>query len=126
MKKPILFTIAVGMTAGIVNAQEAATPMEKNVVKTEKKEAVLVLSTEKITEKVKKIVVDRLGVAPKEVTLKASFTNDLGADSLDSIELIMEIEKEFKINISDEDAQKINTVGEGIAYLDKRLNIISE
>jgi acyl carrier protein len=70
-----------------------------------------------ISEKVKNIIVDKLGVDIKEVTPEASFTNDLGADSLDTVELIMEFEKEFKISIPDEDAEKIATVGDAIAYL---------
>jgi acyl carrier protein len=70
-----------------------------------------------IAEKVKNIIVDKLGVDIKEVTPEASFTNDLGADSLDTVELIMEFEKEFKISIPDEDAEKIATVGDAIAYL---------
>jgi len=76
---------------------------------------------EKITEKVKAIVVNQLSVDPKEVTPEASFTNDLGADSLDTVELIMEFEKEFKISIPDEDAEKIGTVGDAIAYLEKNV-----
>ena len=71
-----------------------------------------------IAEKVKSIIVDKLGVDIKEVTPEASFTNDLGADSLDTVELIMEFEKEFKISIPDEDAEKIGTVGDAIAYLE--------
>jgi acyl carrier protein len=69
--------------------------------------------------RVKKIIVDKLGVAEDEVTPQASFTNDLGADSLDTVELIMEFEKEFNISIPDEQAEKITTVGEAIAYLDE-------
>lgn len=71
-----------------------------------------------IAEKVKKIIVDRLGVDESEVTNEASFTNDLGADSLDTVELIMEFEKEFDTSIPDEDAEKIQTVGHAIAYLE--------
>ena len=69
--------------------------------------------------RVKKIIVDKLGVDEAEVTNEASFTNDLGADSLDTVELIMEFEKEFNISIPDEQAEKITTVGEAIAYLDE-------
>ncbi len=72
-----------------------------------------------IAETVKKIIVDKLGVDENEVTLEASFTNDLGADSLDTVELIMEFEKEFNISIPDEQAEKITTVGEAVAYLEK-------
>ena len=66
----------------------------------------------------KSIIVDKLGVDEKEVTPTASFTNDLGADSLDTVELIMEFEKEFNIAIPDEQAEKISTVGDAIAYIE--------
>ncbi|MEO6883352.1 MAG: acyl carrier protein [Bacteroidia bacterium] len=71
-----------------------------------------------ITTKVKAIIVDKLGVDEKEVTPQASFTNDLGADSLDTVELIMEFEKEFNIAIPDDQAEKIGTVGEAISYIE--------
>ena len=71
-----------------------------------------------IENKVKSIIVDKLGVDEKEVTPTASFTNDLGADSLDTVELIMEFEKEFNIAIPDEQAEKIATVGDAIAYIE--------
>jgi acyl carrier protein len=71
-----------------------------------------------ISSKVKSIIVDKLGVDEKEVTPTASFTNDLGADSLDTVELIMEFEKEFNIAIPDEQAEKIGTVGDAIAYIE--------
>jgi acyl carrier protein len=71
-----------------------------------------------IAAKVKSIIVDKLGVDEKEVTPQASFTNDLGADSLDTVELIMEFEKEFNIAIPDDQAEKINTVGEAINYIE--------
>ena len=71
-----------------------------------------------ITERVTKIIVDKLGVDESEVTSEASFTNDLGADSLDTVELIMEFEKEFDVTIPDEQAEKITTVGEAIAFLE--------
>jgi len=71
-----------------------------------------------IATKVKAIIVDKLGVDEKEVTPTASFTNDLGADSLDTVELIMEFEKEFNIAIPDDQAEKIGTVGEAIAYIE--------
>ena len=70
-----------------------------------------------ITTRVKSIIVDKLGVDEKEVTPQASFTNDLGADSLDTVELIMEFEKEFNIAIPDDQAEKIGTVGEAVAYI---------
>ena len=71
-----------------------------------------------ITTKVKAIIVDKLGVDEKEVTPTASFTNDLGADSLDTVELIMEFEKEFNIAIPDDQAEKISTVGEAVSYIE--------
>jgi acyl carrier protein len=71
-----------------------------------------------IEAKVKAIIVDKLGVDESEVTREASFTNDLGADSLDTVELIMEFEKEFNMAIPDEQAEKIGTVGEAIAYIE--------
>lgn len=71
-----------------------------------------------IAAKVKAIIVDKLGVDESEVTAEASFTNDLGADSLDTVELIMEFEKEFDIAIPDDQAEKIATVGEAIAYIE--------
>jgi len=71
-----------------------------------------------IAEKVKQIIIDKLGVDESEVTNEASFTNDLGADSLDTVELIMEFEKEFDISIPDEQAETILTVGQAVAYLE--------
>jgi len=71
-----------------------------------------------IADKVKQIIVDKLGVDDSEITNEASFTNDLGADSLDTVELIMEFEKEFDISIPDEEAEKIQTVGMAISYLE--------
>lgn len=72
-----------------------------------------------IANQVMKIIVDKLGVDESEVTPEASFTDDLGADSLDTVELIMEFEKEFDISIPDEEAEKIATVGDAISYLSK-------
>ena len=72
---------------------------------------------ENLENKVKEIIVDKIGVEESELTDSASFTNDLGADSLDTVELIMEFEKEFNVSIPDEDAEKISTVGDAIAYL---------
>ena len=69
--------------------------------------------------KVKSIIIDKLGVDEKEVTSEASFTNDLGADSLDTVELIMEFEKEFNIAIPDDQAEKIGTVGDAIKYIEE-------
>jgi acyl carrier protein len=72
-----------------------------------------------IAARVKKIIVDKLGVDEAEVTNEASFTNDLGADSLDTVELIMEFEKEFNISIPDEQAETITTVGQAVSYLEE-------
>lgn len=77
---------------------------------------------EEIAKKVKAIIVDKLGVEESEVTETANFTNDLGADSLDTVELIMEFEKAFEISIPDEDAgEKISTVGDAIQYIEEKL-----
>lgn len=72
-----------------------------------------------IASRVKAIIVDKLGVEESEVTTEASFTNDLGADSLDTVELIMEFEKEFGIQIPDDQAEKITTVGDAIKYIEE-------
>ncbi len=71
-----------------------------------------------IATRVKAIIVDKLGVDEAEVLPEASFTNDLGADSLDTVELIMEFEKEFNISIPDDQAEKISTVGQAISYIE--------
>ncbi len=73
-------------------------------------------------EKFKEIIVDRLGVDPNEITPEASFVDDLGADSLDTVELVMAFEEEFDIEIPDDDAEKLTTVGKAMEYLDKRLS----
>jgi acyl carrier protein len=70
-----------------------------------------------VRNKVVSIIVDKLGVEESEVTNEASFTNDLGADSLDTVELIMEFEKEFNLSIPDEEAEKIETVGDAVKYI---------
>ena len=72
---------------------------------------------ENLENKIKEIIVDKLGIEEPEITDSASFTNDLGADSLDTVELIMEFEKEFNVSIPDEEAEKIQTVGDAVAYL---------
>lgn len=72
-----------------------------------------------IADRVKNIIVDKLGVDANDVTPEASFDNDLGADSLDTVELIMEFEKEFKISIPDEAAESIKTVGDAVKYLEE-------
>ena len=72
---------------------------------------------ENLENKIKEIIIDKLGIEESEITDSASFTNDLGADSLVTVELIMEFEKEFNVSIPDEDAEKIATVGDAISYL---------
>lgn len=72
-----------------------------------------------VASRVHKIIIDKLGVDEADVTREANFTNDLGADSLDTVELIMEFEKEFEISIPDEQAENIQTVGQAIDYLEK-------
>ena len=74
-----------------------------------------------ITQKVTAIIIDKLGVEEPEVTTEACFTNDLGADSLDTVELIMEFEKEFNISIPDDQAENIGTVGQAITYLEENI-----
>ena len=71
-----------------------------------------------LDERVKKIIVEQLGVNPEQVTTEASFIDDLGADSLDTVELVMALEEEFDIEIPDEDAENITTVGEAIEYVE--------
>lgn len=71
-----------------------------------------------VASRVKAIIADKLAVEETEITNTASFTNDLGADSLDTVELIMEFEKEFGINIPDDQAEKISTVGDAVAYIE--------
>ena len=71
-----------------------------------------------VASRVKAIIVDKLSVEESEVTNEASFTNELGADSLDTVELIMEFEKEFGLSIPDDQAEKISTVGDAIAYIE--------
>lgn len=77
------------------------------------------MATKDVKSRVIAIIVDKLGVDEKEVTPEASFTNDLGADSLDTVELIMEFEKEFNIAIPDDQAENIGTVGEAIKYIEE-------
>ena len=80
------------------------------------------MSHEEIVNQVKAIIVDKLGAEESEVTETANFTNDLGADSLDKVELIMEFEKVFDIKIPDEDGGQISTVGDAIAYVENKLS----
>ena len=76
-----------------------------------------------VADRVKKIIVDKLGVDEAEVTPEANFIQDLGADSLDTVELIMEFEKEFDVSIPDEQAEKIKTVGQAVDYLEAHINV---
>ena len=80
------------------------------------------MSHEEIVNQVKSIIVDKLGAEESEVTESANFTNDLGADSLDTVELIMEFERVFDIKIPDEDGGQISTVGDAIAYVENKLS----
>ncbi len=75
-----------------------------------------------VFERVSKVIVDRLGVDESEVKVEASFREDLGADSLDVVELVMELEDEFDMEISDEDAEKIATVGDAISYIESKIS----
>ncbi|MFD1204117.1 MULTISPECIES: acyl carrier protein [Sporosarcina] len=75
-----------------------------------------------VLERVTKVVVDRLGVDESEVKPEASFRDDLGADSLDVVELVMELEDEFDMEISDDDAEKIGTVGDAVKYIEEKTN----
>lgn len=93
-----------------------------NVFSYNTNEGVNWMSTE-VLGRVKRIIVERLGVDEAEVTLEASFKEDLGADSLDVVELVMELEDEFDMEISDEDAEKITSVGEVLNYIQSHLNI---
>ncbi len=73
-----------------------------------------------VEEKIKSIISEQLGVKPEEVTPEASFIDDLGADSLDTVELIMALEEEFNVEIPDEDAEKMRTVGDAIKYVNEK------
>jgi acyl carrier protein len=75
-----------------------------------------------VSAKVKEIIVNKLGVDEAQITPEASFTNDLGADSLDTVELVMEFEKAFNLQIPDEDAEKIATVGDAVKYLSAKVS----
>jgi len=79
------------------------------------------MSNSEIENKVKQAIVDKLGVEESKVTPEASFINDLGADSLDTVELVMKFEEEFEIKIPDEDAEKLQTVGNAIEYINSKL-----
>jgi acyl carrier protein len=79
------------------------------------------LSENEVFEKVKSVVVEQLGVSEDEVTKEASFTDDLGADSLDTVELVMALEEEFGTEIADSDAEKLTTVGKTVEYISGNL-----
>ncbi len=77
----------------------------------------MALSEKEVFEKVKTVIVDQLGISEDEVTMEASFTDDLGADSLDTVELVMALEEEFNTEIADEDAEKLVTVQKTVEYI---------
>ena len=77
---------------------------------------------ENLENKIKEIIVDKLGIEESEITDSASFTNDLGADSLDTVELIMQFEEEFNIEIPDEEAEGLLSVGQAVDYISTKLN----
>lgn len=77
---------------------------------------------EEIEQSVIQIVCDQMGVAREKVSMETSFVNDLGADSLDTVELVMEFEDEFELTIPDQDAEKIQTVGDAVSYIDSSAN----
>jgi acyl carrier protein len=74
-----------------------------------------------IAEKIKGVIAEQLGVKPEEVTDQAKFVDDLGADSLDTVELVMALEEEYGVEIPDEDAEKLTTVGEAIKYIEEKI-----
>lgn len=74
-----------------------------------------------IAEKIKSVIAEQLGVKPEEVTEQAKFVDDLGADSLDTVELVMALEEEYGVEIPDEDAEKLATVGDAIKYIEEKL-----
>ncbi len=78
------------------------------------------MATANVEEKVKAIIAEQLGVKPEEVTPQASFIDDLGADSLDTVELVMALEEEFGVEIPDEDAEKMTTVGDALKYIQEK------
>ena len=80
----------------------------------------LFMSDKSIEEKVKDIIVEQLGVNPEQVTPQASFIEDLGADSLDTVELVMAFEEEFNVEVPDEDAEKLQTVGDVVTYITEK------
>jgi acyl carrier protein len=82
----------------------------------------MALTEEEIFEKVKGVVVEQLSVSPSEVTKEASFVDDLGADSLDTVELVMALEEAFDTEIPDEDAEKLSTVGNAVSYIISHVN----
>ncbi|HET9838088.1 MAG TPA: acyl carrier protein [Candidatus Angelobacter sp.] len=84
------------------------------------------MSVPVVEEKVKQIIVDQLGVEPSEVTPKASFVDDLGADSLDRVELIMALEETFSLEIPDDEAEKISTVQDAIDYIQKNAKSVKQ
>ena len=92
-----------------------AIPPNKKTIRTAKPR-----SENSIEEKVRQIIVDQLGVNPEQVTISAAFIEDLGADSLDTVELVMAFEEEFSIEVPDEDAEKLQTVGDVVKYIEEK------
>ena len=80
------------------------------------------MATDSVEEKVKSIISKQMGVSDEKITNESSFVNDLGADSLDTVELVMEFEDAFELNIPDEDAEKIQTVGDAVNYIKENVN----
>jgi acyl carrier protein len=89
---------------------------------TEANQGDICMSDKPIEEKVKDIIVEQLGVNPEQVTPNASFIEDLGADSLDIVELVMAFEEEFSVEVPDEDAEKLQTVGDVVKYIEEKAN----
>ena len=85
-------------------------------------EEIMSITKEEVYKKVKAVVVEQLGVAENEVTEEASYTEDLGADSLDTVELVMALEEEFSTEIADDEAEKLTTVGKTVDYVLSNLN----
>jgi acyl carrier protein len=113
--------LAIAISASATMGQKrSAKPSPKAQTQSSKSDCKTNLSRE-IEHKVKQIIIDELGVDEAEVTASARFIDDLGADSLDTVELVMRLEEEFNIEIPDEDAEKLNRVCDVLKYLEKRL-----
>ena len=124
----ILTTIKIYLSNQIYYESKVVNKMKREVAALKAEKIMLEQSVEalkfknnmsNIAERVNKIIIDKLGVDEAEVTSEASFTNDLGADSLDTVELIMEFEKEFNMGIPDDQAESISTVGDAVKYIEE-------